>query len=303
MNPPSSMKSEPAKASGLPSILITGAHGMLGTDVALECRRRGIHAYPLAHADCDITSLENCRSAIAASRPTAVINCAGYTKVDMAEAEEGLATAINGTGPANLAVACAEAGVHLIHVSTDYVFDGTRKGFYLPDDPPNPINAYGRSKLAGELAVTRIMPPGTFTIARTSWLFGSHGPNFVTTMLRLAREGKPLRIVDDQVGMPTYTVDLARALVIIAGISPVGIIHLSSTGYCSWFTFAKEIFRRSRVRPTALASCTSEEYPTPARRPANTRLCNEKLAEICINPLPTWQDALHRFLREIGEVT
>jgi dTDP-4-dehydrorhamnose reductase len=194
---------------------------------------------------------------------------------------------------------CTEIGAHLVHVSTDYVFDGTKSAPYSPTDATNPINSYGKSKLAGEKAVTATMR-SNWTIARTSWLYGSGGPNFIETMLRLAREGRNLKVVDDQTGTPTYTVDLARALADIAVGPPLEIIHATAEGSCNWFEFAKEIFKQSRVRPCSLAPCSSEDFPTPAARPANSRLSNQSLLDANISLLPEWRDGLQRYLLEIG---
>jgi dTDP-4-dehydrorhamnose reductase len=276
---------------------------MLGRDVMRELQTRGIEGRWLDRGACDTTSPEACRAALANSAPiSAVINCAAYTDVNRAEAEEELATRINGYGAGNLAAACKEAGARLVHVSTDYVFDGTNPEPYEPTDATAPLNAYGRSKLAGEHAIAAKLPPHQYCIARTSWLYGQHGPNFVKTMLRLAGEGRDLNVIDDQTGAPTYTVDLARALVDLA-INPnaSGVVHATNSGACTWYEFAQAIFAESCVQPASLSPCATEDFPTPAVRPKNSRLSPESLLQAGVSLLPHWRDALRRYLQESAE--
>lgn len=275
---------------------------MLGTDLVKELQRRNIPHHAFNRSACDVTSIESCRQSIAKHQPAVVINCAAYTDVNCAESEEDRAMAINATGAGNLAQACAETGAKCIYVSTDYVFDGTCTEPYATTDQTNPINAYGRSKLAGEYAVAAALPAEACVIARTSWLFGAGGPNFVKTMLRLAREGKDLRIINDQVGSPTYTADLARGLVDLALAQAYGVFHVTGSGSCSWYDFAREIFRQSGVKPLSLEPCATTDFRTPARRPANSRLSANRLLGHNIEPLPHWTDALRRYLQETGEM-
>lgn len=275
---------------------------MLGTDVVKELQRRGIAHIALDRTACDVTSPDSCFSALARHRPAALINCAAYTDVNRAESEEDKAMAINATGAENLARACSDSGTFMVQVSTDYVYDGMKTEPYSTADATAPINAYGRSKLAGEKAVARVLPHTGYCIARTSWLFGSAGPNFVKTMLRLARDGKDLKIIHDQVGAPTYTVDLARALVDLAVGGYAGIFHVTGGGACSWFEFAQEIFNQAGVHPPTLEPCASDEFPTPAKRPASSRLSDRSIVNNNIQPLPHWTDGLTRYLRETGEL-
>lgn len=283
-------------------VAVIGAGGMLGTDVVVELERRGVAHRGFARAQCDVTSFETCRDALLDCRPSVVINCAAYTDVNRAEAEEIVAMAVNRTGASNVARACADVEAACIYVSTDYVFDGTKTEPYETTDRTNPVNAYGRTKLAGELVVSAVLPADKWTIARTSWLYGANGPNFVKTMLRLAREGKDLKIINDQKGAPTYTVDLAHALVDLAVEKTHGIVHVTNGGACTWFEFAQEIFRLSGVHPPSLAACATAEFPTPARRPANSRLSAKSLVDRQLTPLPPWQDALRRYLTDTGDL-
>ena len=202
-------------------IAVVGAGGMLGQDVAAELNRRSFPHRTLCRSMCDVTSLDSCRQALLTEKFDVVINCAAYTNVNQAEHEEELALLVNGTGARNIATVCRETGARCIYVSTDYVFDGTKGEPYAPDDPPHPINAYGRTKLSGEQATAAMLPPEQFLVVRTSWLYGAHGGNFVKTMLMLARAGKDLKIINDQMGAPTYTADLAHGLADLAAAAPM----------------------------------------------------------------------------------
>lgn len=288
-------------------VIVTGAGGMLGRDVTAELERRGVPFRALDRSACDVTSMGACHQALSAAREeagdrdVAVINCAAYTDVNGAETATELADSINAWGPRNLAEACALVGARLIHVSTDYVFDGSKDAPYEVDDLVNPVNAYGLSKMMGETPIPLLMKPGQWTIARTSWLYGAHGPNFVKTMLKLAGEGRDLKVINDQVGAPTYTVDLARALVDLA-VRPegAGMVYVTNGGACSWFEFAQEIFALSGVHPASLSPCATDDFPTPARRPANSRLSDASLRAAGVEVLPPWQDGLRRYLAEVG---
>lgn len=275
----------------------------MGSDVVQELRRREIAHLSLGRAQCDVTSAEACRQAFADGQPTVVINCAAYTDVNRAESEIDLAMAVNRDGAANVAQACSDMGASCIYVSTDYVFDGGKPEPYEPTDLTNPINAYGRTKLAGEQAVVAALPDGKWTIARTSWLYGAHGPNFVKTMLRLARDGKYLKIISDQRGAPTYTVDLARALVDMAIGAAGGVVHVTNSGACSWYEFAQEIFALSGVNPLSLIPCATADFPTAACRPSNSQLSSTSLVDRQVAPLPPWQDGLRRYLAETGDLS
>ena len=246
-------------------LLVTGAAGMLGRDVVAAAGDAGHEAVALARADLDITDAAAVRAAVLAARPAAVINCAAWTDVDGAETAEAQATAVNGDGPGHLAVASAEAGALLVHVSSDYVFDGRASEPYEEDAPTGPQGAYGRSKLAGEHAIAAA--GGRSAIVRSAWLFGPHGRNFVDTMRRLGAEREEIAVVDDQVGCPTYTGHLAPALVEIAERGLTGILHVAGGGRCSWFDLAAATFAETgiecRVKPQSTA-----ELGRPAPRPA-----------------------------------
>ena len=221
-------------------ILITGAAGMLGSDVRAACEAGGHEPLALARAELDITDQAAVRTAVARARPDVVINCAAWTNVDGAEEHYEQALAANGAGAGHVAGAAAANGAWTVHVSSDYVFDGRKTTPYLESDDVNPLSAYGRSKLAGERAVVGAAPE-SHTIVRSSWLFGASGKCFPKTILRLAGERDELNVVADQVGCPTYTGHLARALVGLAADAPLGVLHVACAGNCSWFEFAREI--------------------------------------------------------------
>ena len=256
--------------------LILGVGGMLGKDL----KGAFPDAIALSHRELDITDREQVMRAIKELEPQVVINSAAYTNVDGCEDEQELALNINGKGPGYVAEACQAAGAKLIHYSTDYVFDGSKKE-YVESDATNPINAYGKSKLTGEQRIAGAMRD--YRIVRTSWLFGRHGKNFVDTMLTLSKQMEKVKVVDDQVGKPTYTVDLAEKTREILGLSP-GIYHITNDGLCSWYEFA------SAIIPNAVP-CTSEEFPRKARRPRYSVLANTKTT-----PMRHWREALKDYL-------
>ncbi|HUW65463.1 MAG TPA: dTDP-4-dehydrorhamnose reductase [Spirochaetia bacterium] len=277
-------------------VMVTCPSGMLGQDVVGVLTGRGHEVVPLSHAALDITNLNKVRDTVAGHEPEVVINCAAYTAVDAAESDWKRALAVNGLGPRNLARACRENGADLLQVSTDYVFSGEKDSPYGVFDPPGPVNAYGRSKLWGELAVEKVLRRAY--IVRTSWLFGS-GPNFVHTMLKLGREKECLKVLDDQKGAPTYTVDLAGALADLVESRDYGVYHLTNGGATTWCGLAREIFRQQGL-PVEVNPCTSADFPRPARRPANSLLDPFPLREIIGYLLPSWEDALGRYLSAEG---
>ena len=262
-------------------LLVTGAAGMLGRDVVAAA---GGEVVALARADLDITDAAAVRAAVRDARPDAIVNCAGWTDVDGAEAHEAEATAVNGDGAGNLAA----TGIHLVHVSSDYVFDGTASEPYREDAPTEPRSAYGRSKLAGERAVA----PYGAAIVRASWLYGPHGKNFVDTMRRIGAEREEVTVVDDQVGCPTYTGHLAPALVHIAERRLSGILHVAGGGRCSWFELAEATFAETgvdcRVRPQSTA-----DLGRPAPRPAFSVLASTRPDAPV---LPHWREGLKAHL-------
>jgi dTDP-4-dehydrorhamnose reductase len=266
-------------------LLVTGAAGMLGTDVVAA--GTGHEFVALARADLDITDADAVRSAVRDVRPDAVINCAAWTDVDGAETAEAEATAINGDGAGHVASAAAEAGAHIVHVSTDYVFAGDATEPYAEADATGPRTAYGRSKLAGERAVAAAAP-GAHAIVRTAWVFGPHGRNFVDTMLRLGGGRDELSVVSDQVGCPTYTGHLAQALLEIAATRPNGVLHVAGGGRCSWFELACATFAQAGM-PVTVHPIGTADYPLPAPRPAFSVLGSTRADA---PTLPSWQEGL-----------
>jgi dTDP-4-dehydrorhamnose reductase len=278
-------------------LLVTGARGMLGQDVALAAGAAGVEPLLLSRADLDVTDAVAVAAAVVASKADAIVNCAAWTDVDGAESDPEGARAVNATAPGVLAQAAAEAGVRLVHVSTDYVFDGDRPpgaAPYVESDPTGPRSVYGATKLAGEQAVAAA--GGSHAIARTSWLFGVGGPNFAATMLRLAGERDEISVVTDQIGFPTATGHLAPALVALAlgdARTVEGVVHLAASGEpCSWNAFAREIFDQAGVDCRVLP-CTTAEMPRPAPRPAFSALVSERDGAPL---LPPWQEGLSDFL-------
>jgi len=277
-------------------LLVTGAAGMLGRDVVAAANDAGHEVVALARADLDIADAAAVRAAMLNARPDAVVNCAAWTDVDGAEAEETAATAVNGDGAGHVAAAAAEAGAHLVHVSSDYVFDGGEDEPYEEDAPTRPRSAYGRSKLAGEDAV--IDAGGRSAIVRSSWLFGPHGRNFVDTMRRVGAERDEVAVVNDQIGCPTYTGHLAPALVEIADRGLTGVLHVAGGRRCSWFELAVATFAEAgiacRVRPQR-----SAELGRPAPRPAFSALGSTR-SDAPV--LPDWREGLRAHLARV-EVT
>ena len=277
-------------------VLVTGAKGQLGTDLMNELAKRGIEGIGVDVEEMDITDAEACRRVIKASGADAVIHCAAYTAVDAAEDNVELCRRINGEGTRNVAQACKEADVKLMYISTDYVFDGQGTRPWEPDDERHPLNVYGQTKYEGELAVEELSDK--YFIVRIAWVFGVAGKNFIKTMLRLGKERGAVSVVDDQVGSPTYTYDLARLLVDMIQTDKYGRYHATNEGLCSWYEFAKEIFRQAGM-DVPVIPVSSDQFPAKAARPSNSRLSKEKLGENGFERLPAWQDALGRFLKEI----
>jgi dTDP-4-dehydrorhamnose reductase len=273
-------------------LLITGAAGMLGQDVQAAAQAAGHDLVAYARAELDITDPAALAAVVQRSRPDVVINCAAYTNVDGAEADAAAAEAINGHGAGNVAAAAAAAGAWTVHISTDYVFDGTKREPYVESDPVAPASVYGRTKLHGEQAVADAAPEA-HSIVRSSWLFGTGGPCFPATIRRLASERDELGVVDDQRGCPTFTGHLARALLELAAAQPVGILHVAASGDCTWFELAKEIVAatgaRAEVKPT-----TTADMARPAPRPGYSVLGTERPDDA--PQLPHWREGLAEFL-------
>lgn len=285
-------------------ILVTGANGQLGYDV---CRRLAALGYAAERdyrgidiADLDITNERAVHEYVQAYRPDAVIHCAAYTAVDRAEGERDACMRVNAYGTKYLAEAAAEIGARFLYISTDYVFDGKKEGAYLPEDDVCPVSVYGESKELGEQFVRAAC--ARHFIVRISWVFGVHGNNFIKTMLRLCETRDTLNVVCDQVGSPTYTLDLAVLLCDMIGTERYGTYHATNTGTCSWYEFACEIFRRAG-KHVKVVPVTTQEYlcmvPQQAHRPKNSVMAQDKLTKNGFALLPDWKDALGRFLAEI----
>ena len=274
-------------------VLVTGSGGMLGRAVAAAATRLGHDVVALTRSDLDIGDAGHVQRVLGAAEPRAVVNCAAWTDVDGAETAEAQATAINGGAAGILAHACAEIDARIVHVSTDYVFDGAKTEPWVESDPVGPIGAYGRSKLAGERAVAEAGP--AHAIVRTAWLFGAGGKNFVDTMLTIGAQRDEVSVVTDQVGSPTWTGHLAEALVELAEREgDTGVFHAAGAGACSWYDLAVEVFDQAgvdcRVVPT-----TAAEFKRPAPRPAFSVLGSER-PETPV--LPPWQDGVAGYLSQ-----
>lgn len=282
-------------------ITVTGAAGMLGRDVValLAGPPQGHELHPVSRSACDITDPGAVRRCFTASRPQVVIHAAAYTDVDGCEREPALAMRVNGEGTRHVAEAAAAIGARLFYISTDYVFDGSQRQPYTEEDLPHPLSAYGRSKLAGERAVQQHRDS---LIARTSWLYGRHGRHFIGAIVERARRGETLRVVDDQVGCPTWTRHLAQALAALLETRATGIVHVAGGGSCSWYQFARAILEEaeaSGLAPQApIEPITSAELGRPAPRPAYTVLSNCRLLQLGVPPLPEWREALRQFFAE-----
>lgn len=276
-------------------IIVTGATGQLGYDVCKVLTARGIEHIGLGSKDCDITNRDSVFALFKKEQPTAVIHCAAYTKVDLAEDEPERCWAVNVDGTRYLAEACRAYNAKMLYISTDYVFPGDGEDFYQPDDTVGPKGNYGRTKLAGELAVQAMLKE--YFIVRISWVFGVNGSNFVKTMLKLSETRDTLTVVADQIGSPTYTYDLAPLLCDMIVSDKYGVYHATNEGECSWADFSRAIFAAAGKQMT-VKNVTTEEYGAKAARPANSRMSKDKLVENGFNRLPTWKDALERYLKE-----
>ena len=298
-------------------ILVTGACGQLGSDLILELAARGLEAVgtdilpealnlpeALSYLQLDITDSAAVMEAVGALRPDAVIHCAAWTAVDAAEEPENREKvfSINADGTRNLAAACKEFGCKMLYISTDYVFDGRGTEPWQPDcDAYAPLNVYGQSKLAGEMAVKELL--ARYFIVRIAWVFGKNGKNFVRTMLRVGKTHDTVRVVTDQIGTPTYTPDLAKLLVDMIQTERYGVYHATNEGgFISWHEFTKEIYRQAGLKTTVIPVTTEEYGLSKAKRPFNSRLDKSKLTDHGFVRLPDWKDALSRYLIEIGEI-
>lgn len=283
-------------------VLVTGARGQLGHDVVSALHKAGTEAITPQRDELDFLLPETIADTVEMHRPDWVVNCAAYTRVDRAESEPEIAFTVNRDAAGQLAAAAAAAGARLLHVSTDFVFNGRQSQPYRETDAPDPLSAYGRSKLAGEQVVTAVMPDAI--ILRTAWVYGVHGHNFVKTMLRLALQGQTLRVVDDQVGSPTWTVDLATVILQLMAADARGLFHYTDAGSTSWHGFAQAILDRAtaagyELKTTAVEPIPTADWPTPAVRPACSVLDTGKIERLLTLAIPDWHDSLDLMLEEL----
>jgi len=282
------------------ALLVTGAKGQLGSDVVEQARAAGHRVTAAGSGELDITDADAVDAAVGALARTAgavVLNCAAHTAVDAAETEPELAAAVNTRGPAHLAAACGRHDVRLVHVSTDYVFAGDATAPYEPSDVTGPRSVYGRTKLEGERAVLTALPSAH--VVRTAWVYGPHGANFVSTMLRLERERDTIRVVNDQQGSPTWSADLAAGLLELAGRVDVagGVLHATNTGATTKFGLAQAVFAEAGADPARVQPCPTDEFPLLAPRPAYSVLSNAAWAAAGLTALRPWGAALHQALQ------
>lgn len=277
-------------------VLVTGVKGQLGYDVVKSLNKRNIECIGVDIEDFNITNQEQSRNYILNYRPTVVIHCSAYTAVDKAEDEKELCYQVNTEGTKNIAMVCKELDAKMVYISTDYVFPGVGDMFYETDDITGPLSEYGLTKLQGENAVRELLDK--YFIVRISWVFGKNGNNFVKTMFRLSKEREELNVVHDQIGSPTYTVDLAVLICNMIVTEKYGTYHATNEGTCSWAEFAEEIIKLAGYS-TKVKRIATEDYPTKAIRPKNSRMSKVKLEEKGFNKLPDWKDALIRYFNDI----
>ncbi len=282
-------------------VLVTGVKGQLGYDAVNELKLRGHEAVGVDIEEMDITDAASVNRVIKNVKPDAVIHCAAWTAVDAAEDNEEKVRQVNAKGTENIALACKSIDCKLLYISTDYIFNGCGDKPWLPDcEDFKPLNVYGQTKLEGEIAVSELLKK--YFIVRIAWAFGKNGNNFIKTMLKLGKSHGTLKVVNDQIGTPTYTYDLARLLIDMIETDKYGIYHATNEGgYISWFDFAKEIFAQAGYFVNVIPVSTAEYGLSKAARPFNSRLDKSKLVENGFKPLPTWQNALKRYLKELGE--
>lgn len=276
-------------------VVVTGAAGQLGQDVLLELGRKNHQAFGTDRTQLDITNEADVTTYINEVKPDVILHCAAYTNVDAAEENEDAAYQINAAGTEYLAKAAKLNGAKMLYISTDYVFDGTATEPYEVDEPTKPLGAYGRTKLAGEQLLQKHLDE--FFIVRTAWVFGIYGNNFVKTMIRLGKERGEVGVVHDQVGSPTYTVDLAQFMVELMETEKYGIYHATNSGICSWYEFAVEIFKQEDMKVT-VNPLTSDQFPRPAARPKYSVLSKKMIEEQGLSPLRDWKEALAAYLAE-----
>jgi dTDP-4-dehydrorhamnose reductase len=280
-------------AADLMPLLAQRGHEVVPADIAPP--QPGHEAFSAPPVKLDMTDLEAVRAAAESIAPGLIVNCAAYNRVDQAESEEEQALMVNGLGVQNLCLVCQERGIPLVHFSSDYVFDGSKDGPYTIGDQPNPLGAYGRSKLQGEKYVLWLLHK--FYLVRTTWLFGACGPNFVDTMLEIGQKRDKVSVVNDQRGCPTWTRDLAEAVVDLIETGRYGIYHVTNSEPTTWFGLAQEVFRLAGM-DIEVSPVGSEEFPRPARRPLNSVLDPFPLPQLLGREMPSWRDGLREHLRQ-----
>ena len=279
-------------------ILVTGYNGQLGYDVVREGVKHGFKMHGIGRQDLDLTVKEDVNQYIKNIKPDAIIHCAAYTVVDKAEVDKETCWNVNVEATRYIATAAKEVNAKFMYISTDYVFDGKGEAPFQDNDTPSPLSYYGLSKYEGEKVVEQLLED--WFIVRISWVFGVNGNNFVKTMLRLAESRNELNVVGDQFGSPTYTLDLARLLIDMIQTGKYGTYHATNEGFCSWADFAKEIFKQAN-KNIIVNPIKTEDYPTQAIRPKNSRMSKQKLIDNGFEPLLTWQDALKQYLNELTQ--
>jgi dTDP-4-dehydrorhamnose reductase len=277
-------------------VFVTGVKGQLGFDVVNELKKRGHEAVGVDIDEMDITDKDSVNRVIRAAAPDAVIHCAAYTAVDAAEENEEVCRNVNAKGTEYIAGVCRELDIKMMYISTDYVFNGQGDRPWEPDDEREPLNVYGETKYEGELAVEDNL--SKYFIVRIAWVFGVNGKNFIKTMLNLGKTHDKLTVVADQTGSPTYTYDLARLLADMIETEKYGRYHATNEGLCTWYEFACEIFKQAGM-DVKVEPVSSDQYPAKAKRPSNSRMNKDKLEENGFLRLPSWQDALKRYLEAV----
>ena len=277
-------------------VLVTGANGQLGQELVQQLQKHDVELFAYTKLELDICNLNAVMNVVEEIRPHVMINAAAYTKVDLAETNKELAFEVNAYGQRNLTVAAEKVGAKICYVSTDYVFDGNASEPYEEHALVNPIGVYGKSKYAGE-QLTQTLSTKYF-IVRTAWVYGEYGPNFVKTMLRLASERDELGVVGDQIGSPTYTADLAEFIIELVQTEKYGVYHYTNGGSCSWYEFAKAIFEEANI-DIKVNALTTEQYPTPAKRPSYSVLSDTALKINNFKPARHWREGLKAFLQSI----
>ncbi|MCM3574399.1 dTDP-4-dehydrorhamnose reductase [Mesobacillus subterraneus] len=279
-------------------VLVTGYNGQLGYDVLRVGKRHGLEMVGTTSSDLDITDEQAVTKFVERLKPDAIIHCAAYTAVDKAEDDRETCWNVNVNGTRYLATAAQQLDAKFIYISTDYVFDGQGDSPFKETDSPNPIGYYGQTKFEGENIIKQLLDK--WFIVRISWVFGINGNNFIKTMLRLSETRNQLNVVNDQYGSPTYTADLAKLLIQMVQTDKYGIYHASNEGFCNWAEFAREIFKQAG-KSVEVQGISTEEYPTRAVRPKNSRMSKQKLVDAGFEVLPDWQDAVARYLKELAE--